>query len=57
MKMNPFKADTQAALDKTRRKLADVQANIAALEASRAEKLSQTGVKVACLIPSGVVSK
>ena len=54
---NPFKADTRAALDKTRRKLTDVEANIAALEASRAEKLSQTGVKVACLIPSGVVSK
>jgi len=50
MTMNPFKADTQATLDKTRRKLADVQANIAALEASRAEKL-------ACLIPRRVVSK
>jgi hypothetical protein len=38
----PFKQDTQAALDKTRRKLTDVEANIAALQASRTEKLATT---------------
>src|SRR5262249_40028463 len=41
-KMKLFKADTQGAFDKTRRKLADVEASIAALQASRAEKLAQT---------------
>ena len=38
----PFKADASAALEKTRRKLADVEANIAALQTSRTEKLATT---------------
>ena len=37
-----FKADASAALEKTRRKLADVEANIAALQTSRTEKLATT---------------
>ena len=39
---NLFKPDTQGALDKTRRELADVEANITALLAARTEKLAQT---------------
>jgi hypothetical protein len=39
---NLFKPDTQSALDKTRRKIADVEASIADPQAKRSEKLAQT---------------